>query len=165
MYAWTNTCLSDLCSTDGVPLAPDCHVRRCKPPDVKVGLTPWTGSVTCCRRSLREGQHQCGTDHFADNDHLNFVNNYNLLNRYSLAAYPTAYHNDNLNQISLDKKTPLSGLFSIQLQTQRRVIRWQPLFCFALLDWGQSHSASNYCGAITSVGAAVSFLKSFLSEK
>ena len=33
-----------------------------------------------------------------------FVCNYSLLNWYSLVAYPVAYHNDHLNQPSLENK-------------------------------------------------------------
>ena len=70
-------------------------------------------------------------DHFVDGDYLAFVNTYNLLNQYSLVACPTAYHNDNFNQLSLENKLLLVDyLFSVRLQIQRRVIRWQPLlFC------------------------------------
>ena len=64
------------------------------------GEMPLAEAAIC----YEKGNIKTARDHFEDGDYLRFVNNYNLLNRYSLVAYPTAYHNDNLNQCSLENK-------------------------------------------------------------
>lgn len=86
-------------------------------------------------------------DHFEDGDYLCFVNNYNLLNRYSLVAYPTAYHNDNLNQRSLENKLLLVD-YSQSGYKSRGGSSVGNHFCFALLDWGHTaRSGTNYLRA------------------
>ena len=74
-------------------------------------------------------------EHFKNGDYLALVNNYNILNRYSLVTYPTAYHNDNLNQDSLENKLLLID-YTQSGDKSRGGSMFGNHFCFALLDWG-----------------------------
>ena len=69
------------------------------------------------------------SEHFGDGECLALVNNYNLLNRYSLVAYPSAYHNDHLNQLSLENNLLLVGSltpWSGSCGTSRRSVNGKP---------------------------------------
>ena len=81
-------------------------------------------------------------EHFGHGDYLSFVNNYNLRNRYSLVAYPTAYHNDHLNKSSLENKLLLID-YTQTGEKSRGGSMFGNHYCFALLDWG--HAKRSEC--------------------
>ena len=95
------------------------------------------GDLPVAQDAIHNERHDIGLarQHFEKGDYLCFVNNYNLLSRYSLVAYPTAYHNDNLNQRSLENKILLIDYTQSGDKSQSGSL-FGNHFCFALLEWG-----------------------------
>ena len=78
---------------------------------------------------------------FSEGGYHVFVCNYNLLNRYLLVAYPVAYHDDHLNQPSLENKLLLVD-YTQPGTSSRSGSTFGNHFYYALLDWGHIRKRS-----------------------